>query len=201
MKRFLVIISILTLVLFGCNKNEEQATISVVKDSENVQVIQKMGLGELIEFQLKIPDADKKQVTFWVERYEKGVKDEQPILELVYGMHPNEYSEENIGFGIININSEEPLGYMYTGGVALHPQIIPKVRGTGISSWLMAINEDELELPLGETKILAAHRNINSNLFKTLDLNNEDHLEKMINEDGILLLVKIKIEDADQFNP
>ncbi|WP_332699430.1 hypothetical protein [Halalkalibacter lacteus] len=174
------------------------ATISVNTDSEYVNTFEDLNLGILFDFDFKLPNADKSWVNLWVERYNDGEKESQPLTQLSYGNSPNEVDEGHLGFGMINPNSEDTLVFLYGPAVRTQPSIIEKKTKTDIfSSWDYAIGNEEVELEIGETKILAAYRETESNSISTVDLQDEESVNRMIKQDNIVLLLKVKIEEKN----
>lgn len=76
------------------------------------------------------------------------------------------------------------------------PSLIEKeFKTNGMSYWSCAIGKEEVELKLGETKILAAYWETESNSIQTIDLQDEDSVNRMIKQDDMVLLLKIKVEE------
>ncbi|RDW20855.1 hypothetical protein CWR48_04415 [Oceanobacillus arenosus] len=183
----------------GCtNSSDNIVTISVNSDSEYVNTFEDLNLGVLYDFDFKLPNADKSWVNLWVERYYYGKKESKPLTHLSYGNSPNEVDEGHLGFGMINPNSEDTLVFVYGPGVSTQPSIIEDESKTDIiSSWDYAIGNEEIELELGETKILAVYRETEGNSISTIDLQDEESVNRMIKEDAMVLLLKIKIEEKN----
>ncbi|MFF2291245.1 hypothetical protein [Peribacillus butanolivorans] len=103
--------------------------------------------------------------------------------------------EGNLGFGIINTNDTR-LVFLYAPNVTVTPQKIDKIHSVGVfSGWDYAIGEDKVELKLGETYLLGAYRESNGNSIRTYNLHDENEVKKMISDDKIVFLLKIKIEE------
>ncbi|MUK87829.1 hypothetical protein GMD78_05370 [Ornithinibacillus sp. L9] len=201
-KNFFLFSSFLFLFLLlssGCtNSSEDIATISVNSDSEFANTFEGLNLGILFDFNFKLPNADKSWVNLWVERYNDGKKDSQPLTQLSYGNSPNEFEEGNLGFGMINPNSEDTIVVLYGPGVSAQQSIIENESKTDIiSSWNYAMDNKEVNLELGETKILAAYRETKSNSISTVDLQDEESIKRMIKQDDMVLLLKINIEEKN----
>lgn len=137
-------------------------------------------------------------MNFWVESYDSGKKESQPLTQLSYGNSPNEVDEGHMGFGMINLNSEDTFVFLYGPSASTQPSIIEKESKTEIfSSWDYAIGDEEVELELGETKILAAYRETENNSISTVDLQDEESINRMIQQDSMVLLLKVKIEQKE----
>ncbi|KRF60649.1 hypothetical protein ASG99_26180 [Bacillus sp. Soil768D1] len=191
------LISILSLIIIsGCTNKDSIATISVNSDSEHTNTFKKLNLGELYDFDFKLNNADKTWVNVWIESYKDGKQEPQPLAELSYGKSPNKVEEGNLGFGIINTNDTR-LGFLYAPNVTATPQKIDKIHSVGVfSGWDYAIGEDKVELKLGETYLLGAYRESNGNSIRTYNLQDENEVKKMISDDKIVFLLKIKIEET-----
>ncbi|MFI8496836.1 hypothetical protein ACIGC1_29105 [Peribacillus butanolivorans] len=190
------LISILSLIIIsGCTNKDSIATISVNSDSEHTNTFKKLNLGELYDFDFKLNNADKTWVNVWIESYKDGKQEPQPLAELSYGKSPKKVEEGNLGFGIINTNDTR-LGFLYAPNVTATPQKIDKIHSVGVfSRWDYAIGEDKVELKLGETYLLGAYRESNGNSIRTYNLQDENEVKKMIGDDKIVFLLKIKIEE------
>lgn len=180
----------------GCTNSEvEKPRISINSDSDYVTTFEDLNLGVLYDFDFKLPNADNSWVNLWVERYNDGKLDAQPITQLSYGNSPSEMEEGNLGFGIINPNTEAPLVFLFGPGVRTQPSIIEKESKTIVaSSWDYVIGDEDVELELGKTTILAAYRETQSNSIRTVDLLDEEAVKRMIQQNDMVLLLKIKIE-------
>lgn len=198
---YIALLMLFFILISGCSNSSsektERATISVNADSDYVNTFEDLHLGILFDFDFKLPHADNRWVTLWVERYENG--EEVPSsLDLRYGMSPEEVETGQIGFGIINPNSEgEAMAFLYGPNVSIQPSIIELEDKSGVfSSWDYAIDEEELELDLDETYLLAAYREKKSDSIRTIDLQNDAAVNQMIEEDDLVLLLKIKVEES-----
>ena len=140
----------------GCTKpSDKTATISANSDSEYVNTFGDLGLGILLDFDFRLPDADKRWVTIWVEGYKDGEKVPDPITELSYGLSPKQVTKGNVGFGIINPNTDEPLLFLYAPGLSIPPHKIEKNNfSDGVRTWDYAIGDKKVGLKLGETNLL-----------------------------------------------
>ncbi len=197
--KLIFIATLIFLLISGCSKpNEETATISANADSEYVHTFTDLNLGILYDFDFRLPDADKRMVTIWVEGYKEGEKGPDPITQLIYGSSPNHFSEGHLGFGMINSSIEEPLLFLYAPSVSSTPHKIEKLDVSGgVSTWDYAIGDEKVALSLGETKLLAVYRQSSDNVIRTFDYQDEEAIEQMIKEDSQVLLLKMKIEENE----
>ncbi|WFT76457.1 hypothetical protein [Halobacillus naozhouensis] len=183
------------LVSVGCS-DTKAPTISINKDSEYENTFRELNLGVLFDFDFYLPNANERWVTLWVDRYIDGKKDSQPIAKLSYGNSPNEVEDGHLGFGIINVNSKSTLALLYGPGVSTQSSKISKKTMTNtINGWDYAIGKEEVELMLGETKLLAAYRETEDNSISPIDLHDEESVESMIKQSDYVLLLKIKVEE------
>ncbi|MDM5360737.1 hypothetical protein ABIE66_004793 [Peribacillus sp. B2I2] len=198
-KNYLIfsLISILSLIIIsGCSNSKDSiATISVNSESEHTNTFKKLNLGELYDFDFKLNNADKTWVNVWIESYKDGKQEPQPMAELSYGLSPNKEEEGNLGFGIIYTNDTR-LCFLYSPNTTTTPQKIDKIHSNGVfSGWDYAIGEEKVDLKLGETYLLGAYRESNGNSIRTYDLQDENEVKKMLNDDKVVFLLKIKIEE------
>ena len=195
MKKYFVFSFLLLIIISGCNNKDSLATISVTADSEHVNTFKNLHLGELYEFDFKLNQADKTMVNLWVERYENGKQDSQPLNELSYGRSPNKVKEGNLGFGIIKTN-DASFGFLYAPtSASTPPQKIKNIRSVGVfTGWDYAIEGEKVKLKVGETYLLGAYRVSKGNSIRTYNLQDEDEVKKMISDDKIVFLLKIKLE-------
>src|SRR5690606_28084809 len=198
-----IILSSILLIFFissiGCsNSNEKKVTISKKSDSEYVNTFEELFLGLLFDFELKLPKADKRWINLWVERYIDGKNDPEPLAHLSYGNSPKEYDEGKLGFGMINPSSEDSLLFLYGPNVRTHPTLIENEPKTDIfTAWDYAIGDEEVEIKMGETKVLAIYLESNSNFMRSLNLSDEESIKNIIKEHNTVLLLKIKIDERD----
>ncbi|RCX21530.1 hypothetical protein DFP94_102283 [Fontibacillus phaseoli] len=196
-----IIFLAILLIVSGCsnqsNKEEKIAYISANVNSEYEKVFEKIGLGILFDYNLKLPYANRSWVTVWVEGYKNGSDEPIHLTEMSFGLSPNKVEEDHMGFGIINPNSDNPSFFLYSHSGSLPPHNIDDIifsqKGT-ISSWDYAIGNEIISLEKGETKILAVYQEGESSL-KTYDYQEMDSIKRMINEDLTVLLLKIKVEE------
>ncbi len=98
---------IFLVICASCSNDEfEVSTISVNADSGYENTFNDLNLGNLFDFNFYLPDADQRSVTLWVEKYEDGEKDDKPLIELSYYDSPNKVGEGNVGFGMIDSDTE-----------------------------------------------------------------------------------------------
>jgi hypothetical protein len=192
-----VMLVFMLLIASGCKEqNSTTPVISTNPNSDYKQTFEDLSLGIINDFQFKLPEADKRWVRIWVERYIDGVKSKEPLTQLSYGISPNKVDEGHLGMGIINHQTENPLLFLYAPGVRQTPQSFEKaIADFGFNSWNYAIGEEEMELEMGKTYLLAVHRQTDNNYIKSYDYQEETELNKMIKEDRMVLLLKIKIEE------
>lgn len=200
------IILLISLILLGGCSNEVNsdgviAQISINKESQYTKTFNDLHLGVLYDFNLKLTEPDKSWVTLWVEGYKHGEKTEPfRLIELSYGMHPTDKVVEGpLGFGMINPQSEEVSFFLYSRGVSAPPQAVENIlnlEGGGASAWGYAIDDKEVSLESGETKVLGVYRQT-GNSIRTYDYQDVNQVTKMINEDVTVLLLKIKVESKN----
>lgn len=194
-----------TLLLSSCaNIEDKTAEIKPMPDSDYVKTFEELNLGNLFDFEFELENADKRWVRLWVERYQDGEKDREPITELMYGQSPisDETSKGHVGFGIIQSNESEPSYFLYAPGVSSAPNksVEKTMSDTSMTTWDYAFPDEKVDLLLNEEKVLAAYRSTSSNQMRTYDLGKKDDVEKMIQEDTEVLLLKIKIKESDEDN-
>lgn len=203
-KRFLLVIITAMIFNVGCSRENSNsnsnkiAYISSNADSKYENTFKELGLGILFDFNLKLVKADKSWVDIWVEGYSNGEPVEPfPLTQLSYGLSPVEVEEGQMGFGIINPNSNEPLYFLYSAGVRINPMSIQDnflMKGT-VSSWDYAIGSETIGLEAGEEKILAVYRQGEKALRAGYEYQDVDSINEMIKEDITVLLLKIKVEE------
>ncbi|MDC3418414.1 hypothetical protein [Aquibacillus salsiterrae] len=197
MRKFLLVVVLFFLVA-GCSKVEDDvATISANRDSDYVNTFNDLSLGILFDFNFYLPDADGRWVNLWVEKYQDGKMEAKTIAQLSYGNSPSAVEEGHLGFGMINQNDDETSVFLYGPGVSMRPTLEEALLlENAMSTWDYALPEDEkVELKLNKPTILAGYRQTNGNSMRTYAFNDETSAEKMITEDDLVLLLKIKIEE------
>ncbi|MFJ3389184.1 hypothetical protein [Lysinibacillus sp. NPDC086135] len=197
-KYFISILSTLFLLfLSGCTNQKDTAlaTISINTDSKYVSTFKDLNLGIAQDFHFKLNNADKSWVDLWVESYKDGQWESNSLMALSYGQSPNKVEEGNIGFGIINTD-DESFAFLYGPSVKANPIKIDKIQAAGsISGWDYAIGDETVKLKLNETYLLGVYRESNRNSIRTYDLQNENEVKKMINDDHLVYLLKLKIHN------
>ncbi|MFC5591415.1 hypothetical protein ACFPRA_21240 [Sporosarcina soli] len=197
----LIFIAVLIFLLIsGCTKpNKETATISANADSEYIHTFKDLNLGILFDFNFRLPDADKRMVTIWVEGYQDGEKEPDPLTQIAYGSSPQQVTEGHLGFGIINSTTEESILFLYAPSVSTSPVKIESLNVPNrFSAWDYAIGDEKVALSLGETKLLAVYRQSAGNAIRTYDFQDEEAVKQMIKEDSRVLLLKMKIEESHE---
>ncbi|MGG3738804.1 hypothetical protein [Aeribacillus pallidus] len=200
----LFFIAFMLAILGGCQENSDTdedivAYISLNEDSVFKQTFDQLALGNIFDFHLKLPQADQSWVDIWVEGYKNGQKvSDHPITQLSFGKSPKEVDEGPIGFGIINPGDEGQLYFLYGPGVSANPHEIEEefIIESGMTGWEDGVGTETVRLTSGETKILGAFRHT-ENSMETYDLSDPEAVERMIQEDTFVLLVKIKVEKRD----
>ncbi|MCT2538240.1 hypothetical protein NC661_10590 [Aquibacillus koreensis] len=193
-----IVMIICVLISVGCSSQESKSpTISINAESEYVNTFEKLDLGLIFDFDFHLPNADQTWVTLWVEKYSEGKKDTEPVAILSYGNSPSEVEEGLLGFGMLNQNTDDTAIFLYGPGVSIEPRNIDLLPESNLmSSWDYALQDDEkLELQLGETKILASYRETQGNGMSTISLSSEEEVEKLIQDNDLVLLLKIKVEE------
>ncbi len=158
---------ILLLLGAGCtNANNQVATITANPNSTYETTFKDLGIGVLYDFNFYLPDADKRWVRMWVERYRDGQKDPQPLTQISYGLSPKKVKEGHLGFGIINPDNEHSSIFLYAPGVSQKPKKIKQSINTNLPrSGGYAIGDGKVELELGKTNILAVYRRASEKRF------------------------------------
>lgn len=155
-----------------------------------------LNLGILYDFTLRLPHADKRWVTLWIEKFTDGQKESQSLLTLGYGLNPNQTPEGNIGFGILK-QTELHSFFLYGSGAKSVIQPTENILSKeGASTWGYAIGNEKVEIQIGKELVLAAYRQTSEDFMQTYDLQDEDSMKQMINDDDMVLLLKIKIEEG-----
>ncbi|MEC2072612.1 hypothetical protein [Alkalihalophilus marmarensis] len=199
----LCIAGLLTLFSAGCStgvfQSNNNPTIKATPNSDYVKAFEAMHLGILFDFELYVPDAERRWVNLWVERYHMGELDPEPLTHLSYGSQPSDKSEGPLGFGLINPNTEDPLIFLYAPGVSIIPSSIEEklqAEAGVASTWDYAISENKAKnVELGETVLLAAYRQSSNGSISGFNFENEEDLEQMVKKHSTVLLLKMKIEE------
>lgn len=183
----------------ACSKQSiETISISKKNNSNYLTTFNDLGLGILYDFDFNLPNADKRWVTLWVERYNEGKMEDQPLGELSYGLSPNKNEKGSLGLGIINPHSDNTLAFLYAPGVTQRPMKLEPGINTNLPSiWHYALVDEKVELNLNETYLLGVYRVISSNHIRPIDYQDENALQQMINDDNMVLLLKIRVEEKN----
>ncbi|RIW32005.1 hypothetical protein D3H55_14085 [Bacillus salacetis] len=191
---FLILMAVLFLI--GCSAKQGLPVISINENSDYEKTFADLSLGVLFDFEFHLPHADDRWVTLWVEEYRNGAKETEPLTQLSYGNSPEQVEKGNLGFGIINPNSEDPQVFLYGPGVKSMPEQVKTIfKQDMMTSGEYALGEDEVELNLGETKILAVYRGTSGNSMRTIDFQDEETIDYVIEHEDTVLLLKIKVEE------
>ncbi|KOP69993.1 hypothetical protein AMS59_21990 [Lysinibacillus sp. FJAT-14745] len=194
---FSILSTLFLLLLSGCSnqKDTELATISINTDSKYVSTFKDLNLGTVLDFHFKLNNADKSWVDLWVESYKDGQLESNSLTALSYGLSPNKVEEGNIGFGIIKTDAES-FAFLYGPSVKATPQKIDKIQSVaGISGWDYAIGDKTVKLELNETYLLGVYRESKGDSMRTYDLQDENEVKKMIDDDHLVYLLKLKIHN------
>ncbi|WVU10648.1 hypothetical protein V2B37_13535 [Natranaerobius thermophilus JW/NM-WN-LF] len=181
--------------------DEKIAYISSNPESEYENTFNDLSLGTLFDFNFELLRADESWVKIWVEGYNQGeaVKP-SPLAELSYGLYPEQEVEGQLGAGILHSDDSDSQILIYSKGARTGPSSIDKdiFIDSTMTSWGYAIGEETIGLKPGEEKLLAVYRQGEDELKTTYDYQDSDDLEKMINEDTMVLLLKIKVEEKEE---
>ena len=201
---YLLIICIPIFFNTGCSRenisSNKAAYISANVDSEYEKTFKDLNLGILFDFNLRVSNANKSWVNIWVEGYSNGKPIEPfPLTQLYYGLSPNQVDEGQMGFGIINHNSDDPQFFLYSSGAKTNPHSIDKkfFIKSGASSWNYAISSEAIGLEYGEEVILAVYRQGKESLKTGYDYQDSKAINQMINKDTTVLLLKMKVEEKN----
>ncbi|QUH26194.1 hypothetical protein [Serpentinicella alkaliphila] len=194
----LIIISLVFTV--GCNKivdNDVVAYISQNSGSKHESTFKELGLGILFDFNLKIPRAEERWVELWVEGYNRGNIVEPPLTKLSYGLKPEKIAEGQMGFGIINSNSDKPLLFLYSEGIRIAPHSVDSdiFVKSSVSSWDYAISSGTFSLESEQEKVLAVYRQNEGQMRMGYNYEDADAIDEMIRDNDTVLLLKIRVDD------
>ncbi|KGX85423.1 hypothetical protein [Pontibacillus marinus] len=203
MKKFyltLLLLFLLILVTSCSNESDSNITIKPTPESDYVKSFEDLNLGHLFDFKFRLPEADKRWVKVWVERYKDGEKVPGRVAEISYGKSIQNLDEGHLGFGVISPDGNENLYVLYAPGVQLNPHKSQlTVDFEGMQGWRYAIRkEEETEIKLGETKLLAVYRSSLENRMRNYDFQDDEQVEKMLKEDSENLLLKMKVEKVEE---
>lgn len=193
---FVVILFLIVMLSAGCtSKDNDVATVSANPDSDFVATFNKLNLGNLFDFEFKLPEAENKWVYLWVESYVNGVKEPDPLISLGFGSSPDEKIQDNIGFTMISLSSEETYVFLYGPGVSGRRKIEHGLGEDVFNSLEYAISNKTVGIELGEEKLLAVYRETKSNSIQSLNFDDEQVVEKAIEKSDLVYLLKIIIEE------
>ncbi|MFC0524907.1 hypothetical protein ACFFGV_15115 [Pontibacillus salicampi] len=195
--RLSLMLAFILWIMAGCSiSTDDNITIEARPDSTYSNTFNELSLGPLFDFHFTLPNADQRWVRLWVESYKDGVKEEEPLSELSYGLSHNESEQGHLGFGIINTNEGNTLFFLYGPETRSAPERVPAnaVTMDGMGSWRYANKEDPMELEIGETEILAVYRKA-ENAMRNFDFREKEQLEQLLEEDSANLLLKIRVEE------
>ncbi|WP_085505335.1 hypothetical protein [Thalassobacillus devorans] len=194
----LIFIMVIAVISSSCEQaTSKQATIAKAEDSKYAATFEELSMGMLWSFEFYLPDADKRWVNVWVERYRDGEKDPDPVTQLSYGMSPNEVDEGNLGLAIISPELKQPSIFLYAPGVTQSAKRMEEGFNENLASaWGYGLGDEKLELGLGETVTLGGYRQASTkDSIKVQDFSSEASIEEMIDKDHLVLLLKMKIEE------
>ncbi|MGM0845689.1 MAG: hypothetical protein ACQEUT_11985 [Bacillota bacterium] len=197
-KLLLFIIFIMAITCAACSENQDSPTISKNTDSEYEKTFNDLAIGMLFDFNFHLPHANQRWVTLWVESYSNGEKNSEPLTQLSYGNSPAEVEKGNLGFGMLNPDSEDSMVFLYGPGVKSFPEKVEKEFNEDMmTTWDYAIGGDGVELKVGETLVLAAYRGTTGNSMTTIDYQDEKSVNEIIEKGETVLLLKIKVEEKE----
>lgn len=104
-----------------------------------------------------------------------------------------------MGFGIINSNSNDPQLFLYSKGTRTRHYSIDNnfLNKSGVSGWDYTIGSDIIGIESGEKMVLAVYRQNEEFMRTAYEYQNLNSVNKMINEDQTVLLLKIKVEERE----
>ncbi|KAB8138146.1 hypothetical protein F9U64_06280 [Gracilibacillus oryzae] len=200
-KRIYMILFFLLVFLLvgsGCSAEEntgDQPTITKNPDSEYEQTFSDLNLGVLFHFDFYLPQADNRWVDIWVEKYSDGKMKAEPLIQLSYGHSPDSVQEGRLGFGMINHDTQTPLLFLFAPGMSTEPEVIDKQSDTETITWNYTIGEEKTELELGEEITLAAYREKEGSSIRTEDFQDEESINRIIEEGDMVMLLKLKVTE------
>ncbi|WP_197257539.1 hypothetical protein [Paenibacillus dendritiformis] len=175
------------------------------EDFAYTRTFEELSLGDLFNFDLTLPQADRSWVTLWVEGYRRGqpmLTGQQPLAELSFGIYPGEREQGPLGFAMIDAKEgETKRSYLllYAPGVRSTANItidLPESRADTVMATMLeyTLGDEPIRLQSGETQLLAMYRLIDSQIISTMDTTNEEEIRQAIESDAAILLLKIKVE-------
>lgn len=187
------------IILVSCSKETEvKSSLPTIKPTPNSnysKTFKELSLGQLLDFNLRIPHANERWVELWVDRYVDGVKEEDPFINLSYGLHPNETSEGHIGFGLINPDAEFSIPIIYAPGLKTNSNPVKLHEGgRKISTWMYALDEKKkTKIELNKIVTLGIYREVAGNTIQSADIRDKEELKRIIQEDHQVLVLRLKI--------
>jgi hypothetical protein len=160
-----------------------------------MKVYKALPLGNLLDYHLELPFANKSMIKIWIEGYKKGKKLDSPLISITYGQSPHQVEEGHMGLGYIRTQEDKDFIFIYEPSGGIIPKEIDGniITSEGMSTWTSALRKTSLKLKSGEIGILGAFRQVKDSM-RTYDLQDEESVKKMISEDDTVLLFKIKVE-------
>lgn len=202
LKQKQMIMFLVLILALGCNpkSDDEKAiypTITANPDSKYEEVFKELAVGNVYDFTLKLPEADKRWVKIWVDHYINGEKQPDPLLQVSYGKSLQKLVEGHLGFGMVNPSEDDASFFLYAPAVKQQPRRMgSRFTFDGvIGGWNYASNED-VRLKIGESKVLGVYRQTKSNSIQTYNVGDPKDREQMFKEDSSNLVLKIKVEEA-----
>lgn len=183
----------------GCGSKSTDSKIAYISPNINSQynnTFKDLQLGQVFDFNLELPNANKSWVYLWVEAYSNGKAVEPfPLTQLSYGLSPNQVEKGPVGLGILNPNSDRSQFFLYSKGIKTNNVESSLISKSHISIWDYALGEQKKGLESGEEVILAVYRQGEESLRAGYDYQDIDSVNKMIQEDTNVILLKIKVEE------
>lgn len=205
MKKILSIVIVMFLfVLVGvaCSPVEEKeprgkvmAYISANANSKYEQTFKELHLGEVFDYYVQMPHADKTWVTLWIEIFRNGEQIDTGD-KLAFGIYPNEVEEGQIGFGFISPTRGREQFFFYAPGV--YSPLMERdffVEATEFSRWQYAVGREAITLSSGDEMVLGAY--MQGRLGKEYNLNDNQDVQNMLHDNNNVLLLKIKVEERE----
>lgn len=209
MKRGIVMaacfIGVIAIVLLGCAKEDKQnnsiAVITPTLDYQNDKLIRNAGVGHLLDYQLKVYQADESWVRVWVEGYVDGEKlQEEPLWEISYGNSIHEVEEGPLGVGFIPVDGSYYV-YGYTKSVKAPLTRLPDEYSHGkiMGNLGYAAEEKEsLELLPGEIRTIGVHWQMGGGTtLRVANFADEEDVMRFTGEHPVVLLVKMQVTKSD----
>lgn len=199
-KLSIAVLLFLTLIIgVGCNgRNNHVATISATPESDYVATFNQLNLGNLFDFEIKLPKGANKWITLWVDSYIDGVEEPEPLIRLSFSSNPDEKVQDHLGFAMISLNSEETHTYvtLYGPGVSGRREVDHLLREDVFNTLEYAISDKAVGIEQGVEKLLAVYRETKGSAVHSLNFDDEQVVEKAIEESELVYLLKIMIEEG-----